>query len=103
MRISFICSHNTLIFNDFILLKCLSASRHIWYYVHRYQGRAAKMTHNAKQKRLRRPSRSEIHRTVASSTAIETGQSVELLEQKLRDSSRRFRHLKLALAPGKSG
>jgi hypothetical protein len=35
-------------------------------------------------------------RAVASSTAVETGQSVSQLEEKLRQPSQRFAHIKLA-------
>lgn len=48
------------------------------------------------QKRTRPVSKSAIRRAVASSTAIETGQSVAILEEKLRASSPQFRQLKLA-------
>ncbi|MET1068549.1 MAG: hypothetical protein ABWY28_11135 [Pseudomonas prosekii] len=35
-------------------------------------------------------------RTIASSTAIETGQSVEEIERKLKNKSAKFAHLNLA-------
>lgn len=35
-------------------------------------------------------------RAIASSTAIETGQSVELIERKLRNKNSKFEHLNLA-------
>lgn len=37
-----------------------------------------------------------IRRAVASSTAIETGQSIDDLELKLRSGKSKFRHIKLA-------
>ena len=37
-----------------------------------------------------------MRRSVASSTAIETGQSIEVLEAKLRNPARRFAHVTLA-------
>jgi hypothetical protein len=44
-----------------------------------------------------KPSRKAIQRAVASSTALETGQSVEAVELKLRSKKlERFRHLTLA-------
>ena len=44
----------------------------------------------------KRPSRKALVRAVASSTAVETGQSIQVLEAKLRHKSRRFAHIKLA-------
>jgi len=44
----------------------------------------------------RKPSAEAVRRSVASSTAIETGQSVAELESKLRQPSRRFSHITLA-------
>ncbi|MFT3859280.1 MAG: hypothetical protein QM742_17835 [Aquabacterium sp.] len=44
----------------------------------------------------KQPSRQALRRAVASSTAVETGQSVSELEQKLRHPSPRFAHIKLA-------
>ena len=41
-------------------------------------------------------SQSALIRAVASSTAVETGQSVQALEQKLQLKSPRFAHIKLA-------
>ncbi len=42
------------------------------------------------------PSRKAVLRAVASSTAVETGRSVAMLEQKLQESKGRFAHIKLA-------
>lgn len=44
----------------------------------------------------RTPSVQAVRRAVASSTAIETGQSVAQLESKLRQAKRRFPHIGLA-------
>jgi len=44
----------------------------------------------------KRPSRKALVRAVASSTAVETGHSIQVLEAKLRHKSRRFAHIKLA-------
>lgn len=44
----------------------------------------------------KKPTREAIRRSVASSTAIETGQSIAELERQLRDKSGRFRDLELA-------
>jgi len=54
------------------------------------------MATNQTQKLKKRVSRSAIRRAVASSTAIETGQSVTALEKKLRTGLSRHHHLKLA-------
>lgn len=43
-----------------------------------------------------KPSQQAVWRAVASSTAVETGQSIALLESKLREPSRRFAHINLA-------
>ncbi len=43
-----------------------------------------------------RPTQARILRAVASSTAIETGQSIKVLEIKLKIGIRKFRHLTLA-------
>ncbi|MFG6432029.1 hypothetical protein [Roseateles sp. LYH14W] len=43
----------------------------------------------------RKPSEQSVRRSVASSTAIETGQSIEALEAKLRNPARRFAHITL--------
>lgn len=42
------------------------------------------------------PSRRAVLRAVASSTAVETGASVGLLEQRLQQPALRFPHIKLA-------
>ena len=42
------------------------------------------------------PSRKAIIRAVASSTAIETGQSIAQLERMLRKKTSKFRHIALA-------
>ena len=45
----------------------------------------------------KKPSLQAVRRAVASSTAVETGQSVQQLEQKLQNQSKlRFQHIKLA-------
>lgn len=51
-----------------------------------------KPVHNAP----RQPSPQAVLRAVASSTAVETGQRVAVLEQKLRQVESRFAHIKLA-------
>lgn len=52
-----------------------------------------KTTQNTRKK----PSLHAVRRAVASSTAVETGQSVQQLEQKLQNQSQlRFQHIKLA-------
>jgi hypothetical protein len=44
-----------------------------------------------------KPSVQAVRRAVASSTAVETGQSIQMLEQKLQNQNKlRFRHVKLA-------
>ena len=49
------------------------------------------------QNARKNPSLAAIRRAVVSSTAVETGQSVQHLEQKLQDQSKlRFQHIKLA-------
>jgi hypothetical protein len=49
------------------------------------------------QNRSPRPSLRAVRRAVASSTAVETGQSIPQLEQKLQNQSQlRFQHIKLA-------
>ena len=50
----------------------------------------------ATEPQRKKPSRKAVMRAVASSTAVETGQSMALLEQKLRQPSPRFAHIKLA-------
>jgi len=42
------------------------------------------------------PTQARILRAIASSTAIETGQSIKVLEIKLKVGIRKFRHLNLA-------
>lgn len=42
------------------------------------------------------PKKQAIRRAVASSTAIETGQSVKVIERKLRTRSGKYRHVSLA-------
>ncbi|GAA4006521.1 hypothetical protein GCM10022279_33060 [Comamonas faecalis] len=59
------------------------------------------LKHNARTQNPAKPSPQAVRRAVASSTAIETGLTVEQLEQKLqnRDSQRdsqRFAHVQLA-------
>jgi len=44
----------------------------------------------------KKPSPQAVRRAVASSTAVETGQSVAVLEEKLRKPSQRFAHITLA-------
>lgn len=44
----------------------------------------------------KQPSVAAIRRAVASSTAIETGQAVAVLEGRLSNGQSKFRHLKLA-------
>ena len=45
----------------------------------------------------KKPSMAAVRRAVASSTAIETGQNIQKLEQKLQQpSQQRFAHIKLA-------
>lgn len=45
----------------------------------------------------KKPNIAAVRRSVASSTAVETGQNIEQLEQKLRQpEKRRFAHIKLA-------
>lgn len=56
------------------------------------------MTSTPQRKPAVRMTRSEIRRAVASSTAIETGQSVKLLERKLKSGHRRGRRVSLAAA-----
>lgn len=49
------------------------------------------------QNTRKKPSLQAVRRAVASSTAVETGQSVQQLEQKLKKPSKlRFQHIKLA-------
>lgn len=45
----------------------------------------------------KKPSMAAVRRAVASSTAIETGQNIQTLEQKLKQPNpQRFAHIKLA-------
>lgn len=45
----------------------------------------------------KKPSLASVRRAVASSTAVETGQNIQVLEQKLKDpTKRRFVNIKLA-------
>ncbi|MDI1350916.1 hypothetical protein [Aquabacterium sp.] len=53
-------------------------------------------TTKATQAQRKKPSQKAVLRAVASSTAVETGQNVAQLEQKLRQPSTRFAHIKLA-------
>lgn len=55
------------------------------------------MASNLQQKPDSKVSRAAIRRAVASSTAIETGQSVKVLEQKLKREARQGRRVKLAM------
>ncbi|MFW5452920.1 hypothetical protein [Thioalkalivibrio sulfidiphilus] len=53
--------------------------------------------HLPKSARKSRPSdHDRLIRAVASSTAIETGESIQAIEQRLKTGRSRFRHLKLA-------
>ena len=55
------------------------------------------LKHNTSAKKPANPSPQAVRRAVASSTALETGQTVEQLEQKLLNSGQsRFAHIKLA-------
>ena len=45
----------------------------------------------------KKPSLQAVRRSVASSTAVETGQNIQRLEQKLQNQNKlRFQHIKLA-------
>lgn len=48
------------------------------------------------QKKRKPLSQQAVIRAVASSTAVETGQHIPTLEQKLRRQTQRFSHIKLA-------
>ncbi|PXW98577.1 hypothetical protein C7444_10254 [Sphaerotilus hippei] len=50
----------------------------------------------AAEPKRKKPSPQAVMRAVASSTAVETGQALAQLEQKLRQPSLRFAHIKLA-------
>ncbi|MDT8321307.1 MAG: hypothetical protein RQ826_12350 [Xanthomonadales bacterium] len=54
------------------------------------------MASSLQQKTAVKVTRSAIRRAVASSTAIETGQSIKVLEQKLKRGLRQVRRVKLA-------
>ena len=55
------------------------------------------LKNNASTHQTAKPSAQAVRRAVASSTALETGQRVEQLEQKLQKGSQhRFAHIKLA-------
>jgi len=55
--------------------------------------------HKATATVLKKPSMAAVRRAVASSTAVETGQSIQKLEQKLKEPAKhRFSHVKLAAA-----
>ncbi|MCU0119841.1 hypothetical protein N8H74_16380 [Pseudomonas sp. B2M1-30] len=47
-------------------------------------------------RRTRKLTNETLIRAIASSTAIETGQSVEAIERKLKDKTSKFSHLSLA-------
>jgi hypothetical protein len=47
-------------------------------------------------KKSRRVTRESIRRSVASSTAIETGESIQELESRLRRKSGKYQHVELA-------
>ena len=49
------------------------------------------------QKDIKTPSKARIIRAIASSTAVETGQSIASIEAKLEATSKKYSHLKLAL------
>ena len=44
-----------------------------------------------------RPTRTQLIRSVATSTAIETGQESRRLEEEMKDKREKFGHLKLAI------
>lgn len=48
------------------------------------------------KKAVKTPSQARILRAVASSTAIETGQSITVIEAKLKAGNSKYRHLTLA-------
>lgn len=52
--------------------------------------------HSATKRPSGKPLKAAIVRAVASSTAIETGQRIDVLERQLRAASSKFGHLKLA-------
>lgn len=51
---------------------------------------------DSKRRAVKVPSKTAIIRTVASSTAIETGKPIRQIEQRLRDKNPKFRALALA-------
>jgi len=53
-------------------------------------------TMKAKIKSINKVSKARILRAVASSTAIETGQSIKVLEDTLKSKNNKFKHLMLA-------
>ncbi|WP_447878706.1 hypothetical protein [Serratia fonticola] len=56
------------------------------------------MSNNKKaQTRYAKPSRADIARSVATSTAVETGQSSEKIEASLEATRKKFAHLRLAV------
>jgi len=54
------------------------------------------MTVTRQRKLQNKPTRKQIRRAVATSTAIETGQSIKVLEQQLKHRPKRKRRVKLA-------
>lgn len=60
-----------------------------------YSGPQLKRTNPIKARTVKRPASDRLVRTVASSTAIETGESVATIEARLKARRSRFRHLKL--------
>lgn len=56
------------------------------------------MSNNKKtQRSYAKPSRADIVRSVATSTAVETGQSSEKIEASLEATRQKFAHLRLAV------
>ena len=55
-----------------------------------------KTVYSKAKKQPRGVSESRLIRAVASSTAIETGESVSAIEKRLKSGRSRFKHLKLA-------
>lgn len=54
------------------------------------------MSERKKSTPPKRPSRKAIRRTVVSSTAIETGEPIHVIEKKLKRGVRRFKDVQLA-------
>jgi len=52
---------------------------------------------NKTQARYAKPSRADIVRSVATSTAVETGQSSEKIEASLEAMRKKYAHLRLAI------